>query len=218
MSRIPYLAQRAADQARTSPSHRSTCVARVCVCKKTPPRRRASESPPTRGSVEIYLRRPHRLRRTPMCKSTILTPRRRTDQLRHERNSHHPTLAQVEPSVNLWKRVDGVTYIRAPMSTAAPHRVCIYPARLTSEAADDQSPGARAHMCIDLRMYELQLKRRWCGHDTRISPQHASHRIAPRWAIPVPIPIREFACGCPGRVCVHVHVGGEQGALRGGEE
>jgi hypothetical protein len=34
----------------------------------------------------------------PMSKRTILTPRRRNDQLRHERNEHHPTLAQVEPS------------------------------------------------------------------------------------------------------------------------
>ncbi|KAJ7891063.1 hypothetical protein B0H13DRAFT_2276959 [Mycena leptocephala] len=89
------------------------------------------------------------MRRTPMYKRTILT--QRPAELRHERNSHHPLWPQVsEPSVDLWKRVDRRRRSREPMHDARcairdVHRRAAYVCTRTSEAADDQSPGARMY-------------------------------------------------------------------------
>ncbi|KAJ7790459.1 hypothetical protein B0H13DRAFT_2299040 [Mycena leptocephala] len=178
--------------------------------------------------LSICATRPHRLRRTPMCNRTILT--QRPAELRHERNSHHPTplwhsaSRAVRQSVETRRRHvhpvqnrEPVHDARCAMSTAAPRRVCMYmyPARLTSEAADDQSPGARmfgphvrrpadstsyssrARECRGIgggtayRIPSSQspaLTRRALWLRARGSPRSSAHRIASPRAAPSPSP------------------------------
>ncbi|KAJ7891069.1 hypothetical protein B0H13DRAFT_2340718 [Mycena leptocephala] len=74
-----------------------------------------------------------------MCKRTILT--HRPAELPHERNEHHPTLAQTREPVH---------DARCAMSTAAP-RMRIYPVRPKQPTTSLPVRGCTARMCIDAR-------------------------------------------------------------------